>query len=237
MRLDKYLADAGIGSRSDVKDLIRKGRITINGLPIKNNDYKLNTEQDMICFDSFPVKYQKFAYYMLNKPSGVVSATNDNTCKTVIDLLNAENRKNLFPVGRLDKDTTGLLLITDDGEFSHKILSPKKHVPKTYLALLDGKLNETEKLRIEQGIDIGDETITLPAMLHYESPDSNLIRITITEGRYHQVKRMFYAVGKNVVSLKRIQIGALKLDETLNAGSYRQLTENEISLCFDRTLK
>ncbi len=237
MRLDKYLADAGIGSRSDVKDLIRKGRITVNGLPIKNNDYKLNTEQDMICFDSFPVKYQKFVYYMLNKPSGVVSATNDNTCKTVIDLLNAENRKNLFPVGRLDKDTTGLLLITDDGEFSHKILSPKKHVPKTYLALLDGKLNETEKLRIEQGIDIGDETITLPAVLHYESPDSNLIRITITEGRYHQVKRMFYAVGKNVVSLKRIQIGALKLDETLNAGSYRQLTENEISLCFDRTFK
>ena len=151
--------------------------------------------------------------------------------------MNAENRKNLFPVGRLDKDTTGLLLITDDGEFSHKILSPKKHVPKTYLALLDGKLNETEKLRIEQGIDIGDETITLPAVLHYESPDSNLIRITITEGRYHQVKRMFYAVGKNVVSLKRIQIGALKLDETLNAGSYRQLTENEISLCFDRTFK
>ena len=113
-----------------MKDLIRKGRITVNGLPIKNNDYKLNTEQDMICFDSFPVKYQKFVYYMLNKPSGVVSATNDNTCKTVIDLLNAENRKNLFPVGRLDKDTTGLLLITDDGEFSHKILSPKINVSR-----------------------------------------------------------------------------------------------------------
>ena len=234
MRLDKYLADSGIGTRSDVKELIRKGRITLNGETIKKSDYKIDLELDRICLDSVPVLYQKYAYYMLNKPAGVVSATNDNVNSTVIELLKNENRKNLFPVGRLDKDTTGLLLITDDGDFAHKILSPRKHISKTYLAQLDGELNESDRCRLEQGIDIGDDKITLPAVLKREVNESNLIRITIMEGRYHQVKRMFQAVDRCVLTLKRVQIGDLKLDESLAEGSYRPLTREEIALCFER---
>ncbi len=235
MRLDKYLADSGIGTRSDVKELIRKGRITLNGETIKKSDYKIDLELDRICLDSVPVLYQKYAYYMLNKPAGVVSATNDNVNSTVIELLKNENRKNLFPVGRLDKDTTGLLLITDDGDFAHKILSPRKHISKTYLAQLDGELNESDRCRLEQGIDIGDDKITLPAVLKREVNESNLIRITIMEGRYHQVKRMFQAVDRCVLTLKRVQIGDLKLDESLAEGSYRSLTREEIALCFERS--
>lgn len=235
MRLDKYLADSGIGTRSDVKELIRKGRITLNGETIKKSDYKIDLELDRICLDSVPVLYQKYAYYMLNKPTGVVSATNDNVNSTVIELLKNENRKNLFPVGRLDKDTTGLLLITDDGDFAHKILSPRKHISKTYLAQLDGELSESDRCRLEQGIDIGDDKITLPAVLKREVNESNLIRITIMEGRYHQVKRMFQAVDRCVLTLKRVQIGDLKLDESLAEGSYRSLTREEIALCFERS--
>ncbi len=235
MRLDKYLADSGIGTRSDVKELIRKGRITLNGETIKKSDYKIDLELDRICLDSVPVLYQKYAYYMLNKPAGVVSATNDNVNSTVIELLKNENRKNLFPVGRLDKDTTGLLLITDDGDFAHKILSPRKHISKTYLAQLDGELSESDRCRLEQGIDIGDDKITLPAVLKHEVNESNLIRITIMEGRYHQVKRMFQAVDRCVLTLKRVQIGDLKLDESLAEGSYRSLTREEIALCFERS--
>jgi len=226
IRLNRYIASSGLCSRREADEIILKGYISVNGKQVKDLGTKVKSDDD-VRYKGKKLSSEKKVYILMNKPAGYVTTVEDPHAEhTVIDLVKNACTERIYPVGRLDKDTTGL-----------KILSPKKHVPKTYLALLDGKLNETEKLRIEQGIDIGDETITLPAVLHYESPDSNLIRITITEGRYHQVKRMFYAVGKNVISLKRIQIGALKLDETLNAGSYRQLTENEISLCFDRTFK
>lgn len=228
LRLDKYLADMGKGTRSQVKDLIRHGRVSVNGQITKTPEQKVDTDQDIISLDDHPVGYEKIEYWMLHKPSGVVSATNDPKDKTVIDLIPDAARKDLFPVGRLDKDTEGLLLITNDGALAHRLLSPKSHVDKTYFARIDGKVTGEDVKQFSIGVDIGDEKPTLPAKLEIQKSDSTSeVLITICEGRYHQIKRMFESVGKQVVYLKRLSMGSLVLDDHLKAGEARRLTPEE----------
>ena len=210
MRLDKFLCENNIGTRSQVKDAIRKGMVTINGTVAKKPEEKIEETKDIIAFQGQKLRYQKYVYYMLNKPEGVVSATNDNTAPTVLELLPAQGRKDLFPVGRLDKDTTGLLLLTNDGALAHDLLSPKKHVDKTYLVQPDHPLSEEDIHRLEEGLDIGDDKPTAP------------------EGRFHQVKRMLQAVGNQVCALERVSFGPLSLDPSLPRGAHRALTEEEI---------
>lgn len=228
MRLDKFLCDIKIGTRSQVKDYIRTGQVTVNGFLVKQPDTKVNEKQDKIVFRGTLCAYQQYAYYMLNKPAGVVSATYDPLSKTVIDLLTGVKETDLFPVGRLDKDTEGLLLICNDGELAHRLLSPKKHVDKVYLVGIRQTLKKEEIIQLEQGVDIGEEKLTLPAKV--ERIDDKKILLTIQEGKFHQVKRMLQAVGNEVVSLKRISFGPIQLDKQLPAGSYRPLTAQELSL-------
>ena len=229
MRLDKFLAEAGAGTRSEVKHLIRKKLVSVNGTICSNPDEKVDPEADAIVFKGKPLSCSRFHYYMLNKPAGVVSATEDPRQKTVLDLLGPEAGRNLFPVGRLDKDTEGLLLITDDGALAHQLLSPKKHVDKTYLLTADGTVTADDVKRLEEGVDIGDEKPTLPARAEIlESGPVSTLTLTIQEGRYHQVKRMMEAVGKPVLSLKRLSMGSLVLDETLAPGAFRPLTPEEL---------
>lgn len=231
MRLDKFLAEAGIGSRSQVKTYIKKGIVTINDEIIKKPEQKVELEKDVVKINNEIVEYVAFEYYMLNKPEGVVSATKDNLSETVVELIKDKKREDLFPVGRLDKDTQGLLIITNDGELSHNMLSPRKHVDKTYYATIDGMVTKEDAELFLQGVDIGDEKLTMPADLEIlSSADVSEIKLTIREGRFHQVKRMFEAVGKKVLFLKRIEMGGLKLDESLNPGEYRKLTKDEINL-------
>ena len=230
MRLDKYLCETGFGTRSQVKDLLKKGQVMVNGEVVKKPELKINETTDQILCQGKKASYQKNIYLMLHKPTGVVSATEDNREKTVLDLVRPEDRKNgLFPVGRLDKDTEGLLLLTDDGELAHRLLSPKKHVDKTYYAKIDGQVTEEHVKQFREGLDIGDEKKTLPAVLTIllSGPVSE-IEITIHEGRFHQIKRMFEAVGCKVTYLKRLSMGSLVLDETLPLGEYRSLTEAEL---------
>ena len=216
IRLDKYLADMGCGTRSQVKRGITKGGAEVNGVKVTRPEEKIDTERDTVLFNGMTVGYAEFEYYMLNKPAGVVSATEDRRERTVLDLIGEKRRKDLFPVGRLDKDTEGLLLITNDGELAHRLLSPKKHVDKTYYARVAGRITEEHKKIFAAGVDIGDEKPALP----------------IHEGRFHQVKRMFHAVGGEVLYLKRTSMGSLRLDECLEPGQYRRLTEDEIrALC------
>ena len=230
MRLDKYLCETGFGTRSQVKDLLKKGQVMVNGEVVKKPELKINETTDQILCQGKKASYQKNIYLMLHKPAGVVSATEDNRKKTVLDLVRPEDRKNgLFPVGRLDKDTEGLLLLTDDGELAHRLLSPKKHVDKTYYAKIDGQVTEEHVKQFREGLDIGDEKKTLPAVLTIllSGPVSE-IEVTIHEGRFHQIKRMFEAVGCKVTYLKRLSMGSLVLDETLPLGEYRSLTEAEL---------
>lgn len=230
MRLDKYLCETGFGTRSQVKDLLKKGQVMVNGEVVKKPELKINETTDQILCQGKKASYQKNIYLMLHKPAGVVSATEDNREKTVLDLVRPEDRKNgLFPVGRLDKDTEGLLLLTDDGELAHRLLSPKKHVDKTYYAKIDGQVTKEHIEQFREGLDIGDEKKTLPAVLTIllSGPVSE-IEITIHEGRFHQIKRMFEAVGCKVTYLKRLSMGSLVLDETLPLGEYRSLTEAEL---------
>ena len=228
LRLDKYLADAGVGTRSQVKQMIRKGQISINGEPVKKPDQKVDGEKDKIEVMGKEIRYQKYRYLLLHKPSGYVSATEDKKEQTVLSLLPEELRKDLFPVGRLDKDTEGLLLLTNDGALAHRLLSPKKHVNKTYYALVQGRVTDEDQAAFLQGVDIGDEKDTLPAQLEIlEAAEESRILLTIQEGRFHQVKRMFEARGKKVVYLKRISMGPLALEEGLKPGDYRELTEEE----------
>lgn len=233
IRLDKYLADMGIGTRTEVKKFIRSGRIQVDGRIEKKPELKVDTATQQITFDNTPVVYQEYEYYMLHKPAGVVSATTDKKEKTVLDLLTVQKRKDLFPVGRLDKDTEGLLLITNDGVLAHRLLAPGKHVDKVYFARVEGTVTEADVLAFSQGLDIGDPELTLPAKLEIQSSDTiSEILLTIQEGRFHQVKRMFEAVGKKVIYLKRLSMGALCLDEDLPKGAFRALTEQEIrELC------
>ena len=230
MRLDKYLCETGFGTRSQVKDLLKKGQVMVNGEVVKKPELKINETTDQILCQGKKAFYQKNIYLMLHKPAGVVSATEDNREKTVLDLVRPEDRKNgLFPVGRLDKDTEGLLLLTDDGELAHRLLSPKKHVDKTYYAKIDGQVTEEHVKQFREGLDIGDEKKTLPAVLTIllSGPVSE-IEVTIHEGRFHQIKRMFEAVGCKVTYLKRLSMGSLVLDETLSPEEYRPLTEAEL---------
>lgn len=233
IRLDKYLTDMGAGTRSEVKNAIRKGRATIDGRIAKKPEEKFDAEICKVTYDGVPIIYRKWEYYMMNKPAGVVSAVRDNKERTVIDLMEAWKRKDLFPAGRLDKDTEGLLLITNDGELAHRMLSPRKHVDKVYYARIAGNVSEEDAAAFASGVDIGDETLSLPAKLEILSADEfSEVRVTIHEGRYHQVKRMFQAVGKQVVYLKRTAMGSLVLDEALAPGEYRELTKEEIEqLC------
>lgn len=228
LRLDKYLADAGVGTRSQVKQMIRKGQIAINGETVKKPDQKVDGEKDKIEVMGKEIRYQKYRYLLLHKPSGYVSATEDKKEQTVLSLLPEELRKDLFPVGRLDKDTEGLLLLTNDGALAHRLLSPKKHVDKTYYARVQGRVTDEDQAAFLQGVDIGDEKDTMPAQLEIlEAAEESRILLTIQEGRFHQVKRMFEARGKKVVYLKRISMGPLALEEGLKPGDYRELTEEE----------
>ncbi len=227
MRLDKFLCELNIGTRSQVKALLKQGLVTVNGVVVKSPDVKLNEHTDCIKYKEKELKYTKFVYYMLNKPAGVVSATNDNTAQTVVSLLGENYRPDIFPVGRLDKDTTGLLLLTNDGELSHKLLSPRKHVGKTYLVSIETPLHEESIQALEQGVDIGEDKPTLPAKVEVISDRE--IRLTICEGKFHQVKRMLIAVDNRVLALKRVAFGSLVLDATLKEGEYRPLTEAEIA--------
>ncbi len=231
MRLDKFLADMQVGSRSQVKEYVKKGLVTVNEQVVRKADIKIDETKDKVCCQGKLLSYQRYRYYMLHKPSGVVTATKDNLDKTVIDLLPKELVKDIFPVGRLDKDTEGLLLLTNDGELSHNLLSPKKHVAKTYYVECNGQLNDAKITQLCQGVDIGDEDITLPAAVEVVRIDSDryVIKLTITEGRFHQVKRMIQAVDGQVTYLKRLSMGCLILDESLAKGAFRELTEEEIT--------
>lgn len=233
IRLDKYLADMGLGTRSVIKKEIQSGSVSVNGVPARRPETKIDTEQDRVTFHGDPVAYEEHVYYMLNKPAGVVSATTDRRETTVVELIKDSRRDGLFPVGRLDKDTEGLLLITDDGELAHRLLSPKKHVDKVYFAKIQGQVTDEDIKIFAQGLDIGDEKPTLPAELVICSTgEFSEIMLTIREGRFHQVKRMFQAVGKEVVYLKRLRMGSITLDEALKPGEYRRLTEEEVErLC------
>ena len=232
IRLDKFLCEMEIGTRSQVKDMIKKGMVSVDGEVVKKADYKFDEMTAKVSVNGKELSYQKFFYYMLHKPQGVVSATNDNHDTTVLDLLKDAPGKDMFPVGRLDKDTEGLLLITNDGELSHNLLSPKKHVEKTYLVETKEAITDEMKQCLEQGVDIGEEKITLPAKV--KVLENNKIELTITEGKFHQVKRMLKAVDNEVVYLKRLSMGSLRLDENLPLGEYRCLTKEELENLKDR---
>lgn len=232
IRLDKYLADMGIGTRQEVKKYMKQGRVLVDGEIVKKPETKVDTEKSVVSFDGRKVAYADYEYYMLNKPAGVISATEDNRCETVIDLIESKKRKDLFPVGRLDKDTEGLLLITNDGALAHRLLSPRKHVDKCYFARIQGKVTKEDVEAFSKGVNIGtaeEEEWTMPGQLVIvASDDISEIRLTIQEGKFHQVKRMFEAVGKEVIYLKRETMGTLVLDETLKPGDYRELTDEEL---------
>lgn len=229
MRLDKYLAQMSVGSRSEVKQMIRKGQVCINGQTAKKPESKVELAGDVITVNGTEISYAEEEYIMLHKPAGVVSATKDDREKTVIDLISGKKRKDLFPVGRLDKDTEGLLLLTSDGVLAHKLLAPKKHVDKTYYARIQGNITEEDVQAFKEGLDIGEEKLTMPARLEILDADKiSEILVTIQEGKFHQVKRMFEAVDKKVIYLKRLSMGTLLLDEGLKPGEYRKLTKDEI---------
>ena len=227
IRLDKYLCEMEAGTRSEVKAFIKKGRVTVNGETAKAPEQKVDETKDTVTLDGHSFSYQKFFYYMLHKPAGVVTAVRDHHDQTVLDLLVDAPGKDLSPVGRLDKDTEGLLLITNDGALSHRLLSPVKHVPKTYLVHTKRPVTSQMCEKLEAGVEIGDETPTAPAKTKLLSDTDCGLLLTITEGRFHQVKRMLQAVGNEVVYLKRLSMGTLVLDETLSKGSWRALTEEE----------
>ncbi len=263
LRLDKYLADMQAGTRSEVKQMIRKGRVTVNERVVRSPEQKVDPAEDTVALDGVNIGYVTLEYWMLNKPQGVVSATEDRRERTVLSLLPDAARKDLFPVGRLDKDTEGLLLLTNDGPLAHALLSPKRHVDKVYRAVVSGVPGQREQEAFAGGLDIGDETETLPARLEIlgvcsleegvretvsPSPDFSAevrgwraadeqelpercseVEITIREGRYHQIKRMFEAVGMRVLFLKRMSMGPLHLDPDLEPGQARRLTEGEIA--------
>ena len=226
MRLDKFLVEMGVLTRSQSREAAKKGRILVNGEAEKRPDRKIRPEEDKVVVDGRPIAYAKYEYYMLNKPQGVVSATEDGRYPTVVELIDEKLRKDLFPAGRLDIDTEGLLLITNDGALAHRLLSPKNHVDKIYFAKICGTLPANAKELFQEGIVISDGTKTMPAKLETGAEDG--ILLTIHEGKFHQVKRMFEAVGCQVVYLKRLSMGPLVLDENLKPGEYRKLTEKEL---------
>lgn len=235
-RLDKFLKDQGIASRSEVKVFIKKGLVQINDVPVKDPGTHVNTEEDIVKVNGKQIQYQEFVYYMLNKPKGVITATEDRDLETVLDLMPDEiKRRDVFPVGRLDRNTEGLLIITNNGVFAHNLLSPKKEVKKLYEAVLDINPGDGAIEAFEKGVDIGEGYTALPAVLEYISYSNPVIaRVEIYEGKFHQVKRMFKAVGATVLELKRLRMGPVWLDESLKPGEFRELTKDEIDLLSSR---
>lgn len=232
-RLDKVLANLGFGSRKDVKSLVKKGRVEIDGVLAKDSSMQVDPEKSEIKVNGEVVKYREFIYLLMNKPNGVVSATFDNYDETVIDLLEDEYKVfDPFPVGRLDKDTVGFLLITNDGELNHRLISPKWHVDKVYYAEIDRRVDKSDIEAFEKGVVLDDEYKCMPAKLEIlsASEDGSEVKVTIQEGKFHQVKRMFNSVGKNVVYLKRISFGPLSLPDDLEEGECRELTQEEASI-------
>lgn len=243
IRLDKFLCEMQVGTRSEVKNLIRKGNVLVNDQTVKTAEQKIDEKRDRISLYGKPLVYKKHVYIILNKPSGIISATRDNREETVLDWIRNKEPENLYlqrelpPVGRLDKDTEGLLILTDDGSLSHRLLSPARHVEKTYYVELKYQLTEQNLKQLESGVDIGEEELTMPAYTEpsvsscYHSPEAvSSCFLTITEGKFHQVKRMMQAVGNEVVYLKRVRMGGLILDESLAKGDFRELTPEEIQL-------
>ena len=227
MRLDKLLSECGVASRKEIRQLIRSGRVSVDGAAAASPEMKLDPYKALVCLDGTKIEYAKYHYYMMNKPAGVLSATDDGRQKTVLDLVTPEMRKiGLFPVGRLDKDTTGLLLLTNDGNFAHRVISPRSGIVKVYHARTEAPVDEADITAFKEGLTLGDGTKCLPAGLKL-LPDGSCL-VEVMEGKYHQVKRMLASRGKPVTELKRLSIGGLKLDETLLPGGFRALEENEL---------
>ena len=230
-RLDKFISSQTALSRKEAQKAIRDKRVTVNGELSRSVDIKIDTEADAVALDGKALTYQTHVYYMMNKPSGVVSATEDRVEKTVIDLLPPElRRKGLFPAGRLDKDTTGLLILTGDGDYAHRMLSPKKHVKKRYIATLDRSPDSGISARFEEGVVLKDGTVCKSGQASLL--DGTRVAVEISEGKYHQVKRMFAALGYHVEALERVRIGALSLDGDLSPGEVREMTKDEADLVF-----
>ncbi len=236
MRVDKLLSNVGVASRAELKKYCKQGLISVNGKVINNPGVQVDSENDDVRFNGEKIVYREFVYIMLNKPDGYISATFDKYDPIVLDLIDQSYLVfEPFPVGRLDKDTEGLLVLTNDGQLAHRVLSPKKHVPKTYYAKIQGKVTEEDILAFEKGVILDDGYETMPSQLKIlKSDDMSEIELTIHEGKFHQVKRMFESVGKKVVYLKRLSMGKLKLDESLGLGEYRELTEEEVKLIEER---
>ncbi len=238
-RLDKFLVEMSVASRSTIKDMAKKGRITVNGQIVKASDTKIDESADVVAVDGQVIAFSSTEYFMLNKPAGVITATLDKKAKTVLDLLDERTRNDLFPVGRLDKDTEGLLLITNDGDLAHRLLAPKKHVDKVYYADIRGVVTDEHVRQFASGLTLSDGTAVMPGELVVLDVDSTAktsrIRLTIHEGKFHQVKRMFEAVGTEVTYLKRLSMGPLSLDENLLPGEYRRLTDEEINMLKEAT--
>ena len=238
-RLDKFLVEMSVASRSTIKDMAKKGRITVNGQIVKASDTKIDESADVVAVDGQVIAFSSTEYFMLNKPAGVITATLDKKAKTVLDLLDERTRNDLFPVGRLDKDTEGLLLITNDGDLAHRLLAPKKHVDKVYYADIRGVVTDEHVRQFASGLSLSDGTAVMPGELVVLDVDSTAktsrIRLTIHEGKFHQVKRMFEAVGTEVTYLKRLSMGPLSLDENLLPGEYRRLTDEEINMLKEAT--
>lgn len=232
-RLDKVLSNSGYGSRKDVKKLVKAGKIEVDGIKVKNSDIQVDIEKNKIFVNGKPIVYKKYVYYLMNKPDGVVSATFDNYDKTVIDLLSEFDASfDPFPVGRLDKDTVGMLILTNDGELNHRLISPKWHVDKVYYAEIDKAVEDDDIEAFKQGIELDDGYKCKPAVLEIIESDNNgsKVKVTIQEGKFHQVKRMFIARGKKVVYLKRVKFGKISLGEDLAEGEYRELSEAELEI-------
>ena len=238
-RLDKFLVEMSVASRSTIKDMAKKGRITVNGQIVKASDTKIDESADVVAVDGQVIAFSSTEYFMLNKPAGVITATLDKKATTVLDLLDERTRNDLFPVGRLDKDTEGLLLITNDGDLAHRLLAPKKHVDKVYYADIRGVVTDEHIRQFASGLTLSDGTAVMPGELVILDVDSTAgtssIRLTIHEGKFHQVKRMFEAVGTEVTYLKRLSMGPLSLDEKLSPGEYRRLTDEEINMLKEAT--
>ncbi len=229
-RIDKIISSRGIASRSEAKLLVKKGQVALNGIIVSDSSVKAG-DDDIITINGEVISQDRFVYIMLNKPEGVVSATDDKRYKTVVDIIPDEfKRRNLFPAGRLDKDTTGFCLITDDGEFAHNILSPSRHITKTYIARLNTPIDfEEGRKRFEEGVVLKDGTVLLSAKLSIiEESDNPLYKVIIKEGKYHQVRRMFASLGSKVIELKRVAMGGLALDEALKPGDSRLITAEEL---------
>lgn len=227
LRVDKLLSETTDFSRSEIKHAVRTGALTVNGALVKQPETKVDTEKDCVVFLGKEIKYKKYIYLLLNKPAGILSASNDAKRKTVIDLLPEEYKHyNLFPVGRLDKDTTGLLLITNDGDFSHKIISPKSNIEKEYIVSVDAEIPENISVKFKEGIVLADGTLCKPALA--KALDKQTVQIIITEGKYHQIKRMLGTQGLGVVSLHRRRIGQLVLTDAIKSGEICELSVNDI---------